>query len=130
MGVNFNGVTVPFAINENGSIATSGLNATDTSLIKSSIKTILMTMSSEIPMMRDFGTVVPFSIFDNLTAESELALKRYIQTALATFEPRIVVTNIVVTQPDANVGKLIVDITYYIIQNNVTDTLQTSLGGN
>lgn len=93
------GMAFPFAIDERtGGIAW----ATGAEKIRQNVRAILGTRYGERPMLREFGTKLASLVHDPNDDVLADLLKNQIQDNLLRFEPRIVVTDVLIEQdPEA-----------------------------
>jgi phage baseplate assembly protein W len=96
------GTAFPFAIDE----ATGGIAwSNGAAKIRENVRIILGTRYGERPLLREFGTKVQSLVHDPNDAVLADLLKNQVQESLLRFEPRILVTQVLVEQ-DADAGEL------------------------
>ena len=75
----------------------------DEKIIKNDLLQLLLTSPGERVMRPDFGTGIRQFTFENMTQASVDVLKGNILEAIATYEPRVSASDVVITQtPDNN----------------------------
>lgn len=79
--------------------------------INQSIQTILSTTPGERIMLPEFGSNIPFYMFEPITPISVKMLQKDIQTALATWENRVSVSQVLV-QPNYDTKSYAISIYY------------------
>lgn len=88
---------------------------TDAAAINNSIKNILFTKIGSLPGKPDFGSDIHEILFNQLDHITADLLKNYIKEAIAKWEPRIFITNVVIEDvPEYN--KLIATL-YYVYRD-------------
>ena len=115
---NFKGVAFPFKITGGGSVDTSELTHMEYRRIEDSIKQILFTYPGERVMEPEFGCRLRDFVFENVEElNTQSVIKYIIQTAIERWEPRVRVSNIIIS-PTEVLGeqKLFIDIYAYITQ--------------
>jgi len=80
----------------------------DDELIRQSLVQIVMTRKGERVMRPDFGTNVITFVFENNDALLEELVKSDVFTAIGRYEPRVIVTDVVVTRTDTTVDVAVV----------------------
>ncbi|GAB61449.1 MAG: baseplate protein [Candidatus Jettenia sp.] len=107
------GFAFPLQINSRGGIQESRQEQK----IKESILIILGTQHGERVMRPNFGCNLKSLVFEpNNTTTANLA-RHYVQEALTTWEPRIILEEVMVKN-DNNAGRLMIDIRYRIKSTN------------
>ena len=78
------------------------LKKNDDSLIQA-IKNLILTNQYERPFRSDFGSSIREALFENYTDSTESQLKDNIETAIANYEPRIDLLDIILSgDPDSH----------------------------
>ena len=88
--------------------------AQDDSDIRQAIFIILMTALGERVMRPEFGCRIHELIFDPANNQTAATAERYVQEALARWEPRIRIERITATPGGAQYGQLDIEIEYEI----------------
>jgi len=101
------GFAFPVHVNVQGSIQLS----TDTPNLEESIKIILGTKLGERVYRPNFGCRLSEIVFEPMNMQTMLLIRLYVEEALETWEPRIVLKD-VVTSPDPTTGRVDIDIVY------------------
>lgn len=71
--------------------------------VKTSIRNILLTRKGERVFNTLYGSDLQSILFENITPQTELTLKKYIETSITNFEPRAKLIEVIVTgMPDEN----------------------------
>lgn len=101
--------------------------ASDEDAIKASIIQILMTRKGERPHRPTFGTEIWDLVFENDSDALRENVEREVRTALAQWEPRIVVNHVVTESGDINEpDQMLVTIYYTIISSGRTDSVMVA----
>lgn len=112
------GFAYPLAINVKGEIQASSQERK----VKESIQTILGTQFGERVMRPKFGCNLKSLVFaPNDTATANLA-RHYVEDALKTWEPRILLDEVIVKNDNKN-GQLVIHIHYKIKSTNESQNL-------
>jgi hypothetical protein len=80
--------------------------------LSESIRLILGTAKGERPMRPEFGCGIHDQVFSPMDATTAGRVAYDVRAALERWEPRIDVTGVDVTYPDAEMGVMYVDISY------------------
>lgn len=102
----------------------------DADLIRESLIQIIMTQTGERIMRPDFGTKSMSFVFEGNTDILAELISTDIRAAIATFEPRVIVTDLTVTPESDDKGdmnRVIVDIGYVVLATKQEDTLQVTV---
>lgn len=71
--------------------------------VKTSIRNILLTRKGERVFNTLYGSDLQSILFENITPQTELTLKKYIETSITNFEPRAKLIEVIATgMPDEN----------------------------
>lgn len=71
--------------------------------VKTSIRNILLTRKGERVFNTLYGSDLQSILFENISPQTELTLKKYIETSITNFEPRAKLIEVIVTgMPDEN----------------------------
>ena len=119
------GVAFPFRLANTGGLKrTVGISvAEEIKLINSSLKFILSVQVGERPMRRDFGCQLRSLVFEPNDPSLDTRIDFIIRTAIDRWEKRIQVNGLRIDRSQFKDGRLILDITYTIIQSNVIGNL-------
>lgn len=99
----------------------------DAAAIKFSIKNLVLTNHFERPFHSEIGSNVSGSLFELITPFTTIVLKEDIALLLQTFEPRAVVTDIIVT-PIEEKNTLKITILFYIRNTDINLSVDIMLG--
>ena len=119
MAVYYMGISFPF---RRGASALP-VQATDDDLIKQSIIQIIMTKRGERVMRPDFGTNIISFIFENSDPLLEELIRTEVFGAIGRYEPRVVLTNVLVARSDTTVD---VTVVYVVIATGATGSVGAS----
>ena len=108
------GIAYPMRIGPNGGIAL----ASHDEEIAESMRLILGTSPGERPMRPEFGCPIHDHVFAPADATTTGLIAFEVRNALHRWEPRIDVTDVVVTRDDDQPTLLYIDITYSIRDTN------------
>jgi phage baseplate assembly protein W len=108
------GIAFPMRVSPTGGIALVSSDAE----IAESIRLILGTSPGERPMRPDFGCPIHDHVFAPADSATIGMIGFEVRNALALWEPRIDVTEVVVTQDESRPSLLYIDITYEIRDTN------------
>lgn len=98
---------------------------TDVDLVNMDILTHLQTRKGDRIKMSNFGTIIPDSVFSPLTSDLISDIRNDVETVIK-YDPRVKLIEIrTVPLPDQNT--LIVGITLFYVELNLTDKLELSL---
>lgn len=101
--------------------------ASDADAIKASIIQILMTRIGERVMRPTFGTRIWDFIFDNDSDSFREDVEREVRSALGQWEPRIVVTQVLVESGEVNEpNQMLVTIYYAILATGQNDSVMVA----
>lgn len=101
------GYAFPIRVNVQGSVQLSS----DTPNLEESIKIILGTKLGERVYRPNFGCRLSELVFESMNTQTMLLIRLHIEEALETWEPRIILRNIL-TIPDPTSGRVDVEIIY------------------
>ena len=113
------GLAFPLQVDRRGGIAL----ARDEQDIDQAIQLILGTAPGERPMRPEFGCGVHDFVFDSIDANTIGNMEQAIREALARWEPRIEVRDVVFDATEAINGLLTIDIVYKVRATNTTRNL-------
>lgn len=113
------GWSFPPAIGSNGSIALAEYEED----VRQAIRIILGTEPGERVMRPTFGAGLRSFIFEPVNQRTMSQLEQRVREALITWEPRIDVKSVTVTQDGAQAGRLLVDIAYLVRATNAIQNL-------
>ena len=108
------GVAFPMRVNATGGLA---LVSSDEEIAES-IRLILGTSPGERPMRPDFGCPIHNHLFGSVDASMIGMLGYEVTNSLALWEPRIEVTDVVVSPDESQPSLLYIDITYQVRDTN------------
>ena len=108
------GVAFPMRVNATGGLA---LVSSDEEIAES-IRLILGTSPGERPMRPDFGCPIHNHLFGSVDASMIGMLGYEVSNSLALWEPRIEVTDVVVSPDESQPSLLYIDITYQVRDTN------------
>jgi phage baseplate assembly protein W len=108
------GIAFPMRVNATGGLA---LVSSDEEIAES-IRLILGTSPGERPMRPDFGCPIHNHLFGSVDASMIGMLGYEVSNSLALWEPRIEVTDVVVSPDEAQPSLLYIDITYQVRDTN------------
>jgi phage baseplate assembly protein W len=112
------GWAFPVQLEPDGEIA-EAVYETD---IRQAIRIILGTNPGERVMRPDFGAGLNAFVFEPVSPTTMSQLANAVESALVNWEPRIDVEGVQVTQDRAELGRLLIDITYRVrATNSVTN---------
>lgn len=86
--------------------------------IKEAIWIILSTAKGERAMRPDFGCGIHEMVFDPINAGTVNRVESTVREALVSYEPRIEVVNVAVSDQEADTGKLMISIDYRVRSTN------------
>lgn len=99
----------------------------DAEAIKFSVKNLVLTNHYERPFHSEIGSYVSGSLFELMTPLTSIVLREDISILLATFEPRIVVSDIIIIPiPEKNTLKI--TILFYIKNSDTLLSVDVMLG--
>jgi Bacteriophage baseplate protein W len=113
-GVLGTGLSFPVAVDRRGGIAL----APCVSDVEQAIEIILGTAPGERPMRPEFGCAIHDYVFETVDAHTLARLEADIHEALDHWEPRIDVTDIRFDLSEVDEGRLVIDITYRLVETN------------
>jgi len=113
------GVSFPFRVGSNGRIAWSAGEKN----VREDIMIILMTEPGERVMLPAFGGGLRSVLFEPNTAATRTRVQSVITTALAQWEPRIVVQSVTVDPDPNDPQSAIAMITYTLVATQLQQTL-------
>ena len=124
----FKGISFPFRISSaTGGVSTSRVNDSgDNTLIRESLTQIIATKVGERVIEKDFGCDIDLKVFDPLDNVLQQAAQVSIVKAIATWEPRVQITDVKII-PDNQAGKLTIQLSYILRRTGAQDTFQVSL---
>jgi phage baseplate assembly protein W len=108
------GISFPLGVDQQGGVALAH-DATD---VEQAIWLILSTAPGERPMRPEFGCAAHDYVFDRIDGETIAQIEREVRLALDRWEPRVEVESIEFELGRADVGQLLVDLTYRIRSTN------------
>jgi uncharacterized protein len=108
------GIGFPMRVDHTGALA---LVSGDQEIAES-IRLILGTSPGERPMRPDFGCPIHDHVFGSADASMIGMLGYEVRNSLAMWEPRIEVTDVLVTQDEAQPSLLYIDISYQVRDTN------------
>jgi hypothetical protein len=101
-------VSYPIRLNDHNRFSLVGGEAA----IRQSIFIIIHTVPGERVMRPDFGCEIHSLIFAPANFETAVLAERYVREALARWEPRIVVEEVVVEFGDTKRGEMFINVTF------------------
>ncbi len=101
------GFSFPINVNVQGSVQLSN----NTPNLEESIIIILATKLGERLYRPNFGSRLSELVFEPMNTKTLLTIRLYVEEALLTWEPRIVINNIL-TIPDPSTGRVEIEIIY------------------
>ena len=104
------GLAFPLCVDQRGALAL----AHGVEDIEQAIALILGTAPGERPMRPEFGCAVHDVVFDTVDAAIVGRIQTAVHEALERWEPRIEVVELDVETSDADLGRLLVEITYRV----------------
>jgi len=113
-GVLGTGLSFPVGVDRRGGIAL----APGVSDVEQAIEIILGTAPGERPMRPEFGCSIHDYVFETVDAHTLARLEADIHEALDRWEPRIDVTDIRFDLSEVDEGRLVIDITYRLVETN------------
>lgn len=117
---------IPFFVSRNA--FTGDLNkVTDINAIKQSLKNIVLTIKREKPFNFLFGGNPREFLFETLDPVVSLNCKNLIGSAINTFEPRVLIKDIIIYQVPKNPNKINVVIPFTIVQTQTNDLVSISI---
>lgn len=116
----FTGFKFPFSGNETSLPAA----ATDNDLIKQSLIQIVLTQKGERVMRPDFGSRAMSFVFENNNETLAEAVRTDITSAVAKFEPRVILRKVQVTREDNSVT---VDLQYVVLATRQDQRLKVAI---
>lgn len=117
---------IPFIMSRNP--FTGDINTVkDVYAVRQSIRNIVMTIRGERPFNDSFGGNPINNLFDTLTTLMEIECKNLIQNAIATYEPRVKLTQIIIDQSKVNPNKINIFVVYDILNSGLVDSISLSL---
>lgn len=117
---------IPFIMSKNP--FTGDINTVkDVYAVRQSIRNIVMTIRGERPFNDSFGANPINNLFDTLTTLMEIECKNLIQNAIATYEPRVKLTQIIIDQSKVNPNKINIFVVYDILNSGLVDSISLSL---
>jgi phage baseplate assembly protein W len=119
----FRGIQFPF---QSGNTSFPAA-ATDDDLIKQSLIQIVLTQKGERIMRPDFGTRALSFIFENNDDTLAEAIRTDLATAVAKYEPRVLLKKIEITREDSQV---VVDIRYVVVASRRDQRLKIDVPSN
>ena len=96
------------------------------SAIDESIKNIIMTKKGTLPGLPEFGSDIYHYLFEQLNPVVIYNLKTSVLEAIERWEPRVKNIKIDVNQ-DADYGRIMIFISYDIIENNESNTVKITV---
>jgi Bacteriophage baseplate protein W len=108
------GWAFPVGVDPRGAIAL----ARGTDELEQAMRLILMTYPGERPMRPQFACRLRDFVFDGATPENAASIGNEVRAALLRWEPRVEVTNVVVTPSADEAGLLYIDIQYAVKATN------------
>ena len=121
----YKSISFPFRISPTGSVEVAKFNDRgDVNLIRQSIIQICLTGIGERVINRNFGSEINALVFDLNDASLASLLRQSMIKALTTYEPRITVQELLVTQEES---KVFVGIKYILKGINVSDAFSFSI---
>lgn len=121
VGLVFKGMAFPFQKGATGLPAAAG----DADLIKQSLIQIIQTGRGERVMRPNFGSGAMSFVFEPNDIMLQTLISSDIGSAIATWEPRVLVRNIIVTKDGDD--QVLVTINYFVPSTNTLDQVTTSL---
>ena len=91
--------------------------------IRQAILIILMTDRGERVMRPDFGAGLNAFVFEPLNETTKQLVKQRVEESLIDWEPRIIVEEVNVTLDQAEIGKLLIAVTYRVRATNTLHNL-------
>lgn len=104
----------PVQTNKNQNIAMSKYEED----IQESMRIILGTARGERVMRPDFGCGINEFVFESINAATLRGIKSSVWEALTLWEPRIVLTDVIISTEEIDLGKLTISIDYKVISTN------------
>ena len=86
--------------------------------IEEAIRIILLTQQGERPMRPEFGSELHRLLFAPIDAAMAGLARRYVHEALARWEPRIEVTEVLVEPDERDGARLLIEIAYRVLATN------------
>lgn len=96
---------------------------TNEQAIKQSLKNIIRTNIGERLFQPLFGSNVYKSLFEMNDITAQSSLEFYIETAIANWEPRVLLSSVVVESDSVDMNGINITINYYIVNNTTPLTL-------
>ncbi len=116
----FRGFKFPFS---GGTLALPA-EATDNDLIKQSLIQIVLTQKGERIMRPDFGSKAMSYVFENNNDMLAEIIRTDIATAIAKYEPRVILKRVAVTREEETV---VVDIQYVVLATRQDQRLKITM---
>ena len=91
--------------------------------IEQSLYLILTTRLGERVMRPDFGSSLQDQVFDSFDLTTGTLLETQIRLALQTYEARVSVEKVQVTQEDPYEGRILIEISYRVLSSNAQRNL-------
>lgn len=110
----YTGVSFPFRVGAKGGVVTSTTTESEVTHINESIRQILLTRKGERPMEPEFGTNLYRMIFEVIDETMMNVISFEIKEALARWEPRIRVMDVVVQEDD---GVVRISLRYLVVRS-------------
>jgi phage baseplate assembly protein W len=108
------GIAFPMRVDHTGAIAmTTGAEDIDRSIVM-----VISTAKGERLMRPQFGCTIWDQMFDPINANTLGRMAQGVRDALAQWEPRVEVDDVVVSDDPLNDGRVLIDITYIVKTTN------------
>lgn len=120
-----NGIPFPFKFSPAGGLKkTVGVKrASDVELINASLRYILSSQLGERVMRRDFGTSLRSLVFSPNDPSLDVLINYDIIESIKKYEKRIILEDVKIDRTFRDEGKLLIGVSYTIIQTNVRGNL-------
>lgn len=99
----------------------------DIEAVKASVRNLVLTGFGERPFKPKVGSAIYFSLFEPLTPISKLEIKRSIKDVINNFEPRAVLIDTLVREPESSPNSLEVEIIFYVTNIQEPQSVRISL---
>lgn len=124
--INYTYNDIPFIMTRNP--FTGDLNLVkDIYAVRQAVKNIIMTLRGERPFNPRLGGNPRRFLFDNLETMTVVQCKNLISNAIATYEPRVSITDIGVEQSLSNPNRINIIVVYRILNIGIIDNVFVTL---
>ena len=96
----------------------------DIEAVKRSVKLLVLTQFSEIPVHSEIGTYVYSSLFENFGIDTQIKIKRTIKDAINNFAPRVNLIDVTVLE---NIEDHSIEINVVFSIKNVPDPISVNI---